>query len=53
MESIRSIRVFFRAPELCSRTVPKGILVSFSMQRFRISPSTAKVALWLVAVDSA
>ena len=53
MESMRSISVFFSAPELCSSTVPRGILVSFSMQRFRISPSTAKVALWLVEVDRA
>ena len=53
MESMRSMRVFFSAPELCSRTVPRGIRVSFSMHFLRISPSTAKVALWLVAVDRA
>ena len=53
MESMRSMRVFFSAPELCSSTVPSGMRVSFSMHLLRISPSTAKVALWLVVVDRA
>ena len=45
MLSIRSMSVFLSAPELCSSTAPSGILVSFSVQRFRISASTANVAL--------
>ena len=53
MLSMRSISVFFSAPELCASTAPRGMRVSFSVQRLRISPSTAKVARWLVAVEKA
>ena len=53
MLSIRSTRVFFRAPLLCVRTVPNGMRASFSVHLLRISPNTAKVALWLVAVERA
>ena len=51
--SIRSTSVLFKAPLGWSSTSPRGIRARRSVQFLRISPSTAKVALWEQAVEMA